>query len=384
MRFRSILFLCLLLGFSIASAEEAKSGSPLRSTLVLERGSLTADDTVSFQLWLGNEGDTGVEGLRLHLSGPGFLSLGDERCSPRTGNSVDLGGLGPQEVRGVRLCLRSGEVVEEGDFNLLFTLEHRWQEAGKPRSSFIAIEKSVAVGLFGTETVGGVSLRLAALIVPGILFLGLLQLFRIDLPARVTAVDKAALSVLVSAVLIWLTTVLRSPGTMPGISLSRFLLLCLMAAAAAGLFGAVALIYRRWMKRRLVVDRFTLLRQVFKKRTTVKNMAVHQGGEDYIGSAILPLADGGGLLVGWFELAPDDTGLRTELTSLHKEGEWMKILNKARKARLTVGDANPIKKREADGTLSDTKEYRLRVSVPSLGEAKETEDGPAQGPLTIA
>jgi hypothetical protein len=223
MPFRLVLSLYLLLGAAVASAAEPSAESPLRSTLVLERGSLTADDEVPFELWLANEGTTRVEGLKLHLNGPAFLSLGDGRCAPAANReSVDLGALAPQQMRGVRLCLRSSSVVEEGDFNLLFILEHRWLDAGKPRSSFVAIEKSVAAGLFGTESVGGVSLRLAALIVPGLLFLGLLQAFRLDLPARVTAVDKAALSVLVSAILIGLATALRPPGTMPGISLSRF------------------------------------------------------------------------------------------------------------------------------------------------------------------
>jgi hypothetical protein len=65
--------------------------------------------------------------------------------------------------------------VEERDISLGFSITYTLAKDGQSISRYLVAEKKVKVGLFGTETVGGVSLRLAAYVVPGLLFLMILR-----------------------------------------------------------------------------------------------------------------------------------------------------------------------------------------------------------------
>jgi hypothetical protein len=377
----------LLLAVSVLSATafaplqaQDAARSPLQATLVLERDSLRAGTPVPFVLWLANGSDSEITDLRLQLGSPEFLKLGGQGCTTLPDpKRLDLGSLGPRSVRSWLLCLQVDPEVTEGELNLLFTIEHR--------SSFVAIEKHVSVGVLGTQSVGGFSLGVVALIVPGLLFFGILQMFELKLPERFTGIDRAAFCVLLSVLLVETADVLGPKHMAWGMSQARFLLLCALAALAAALIvGLVKL--KKWLETQDVVspdpDLHELLSKLMRSHPQ-GGLSIRKNGEEYVGSGVVQHEGGGSLLLGWFEIATEDEPLRERLLALQSRNEWDELLELARKNGLEITTRNAVKKRGADGQLMDLEDLWIEIpagTFTSQNRANEDEV-PADAPLTI-
>ena len=210
--------MALLSAFSPAWAADAPSpASPpqLAVTLTLEREDLKAGESrVPVQVWLVNPSEVPIGKIEAWLEGPEFIHLVAPGTPPQEVDHLTLlTSLSPHQDYKGQLWLTVRRKVREGDYNLMFGFQYHIPPSGKD-ISVVTIEKKVQLGVLGTESVGGFSLRLVALLLPGMLLWMVLQLFQVG-GAVQSAFDKGALAVLTSLLLIALVTI-RPPDFLAG------------------------------------------------------------------------------------------------------------------------------------------------------------------------
>jgi hypothetical protein len=231
------LNLLLLAALAAPWSLAAQHAEP-RVTVTLDRESLSASDLVRARLWIANPDSVPLSSVVLHPAAPpGTVEFGVVRGSDcvKAGGAVPLGAVGAYSVTRADVCVRTGAEVAEGAANLSFAFEYAWPAVGKVRGgrAVTVVEKKMGVGLLGNDTVAGVSLRLAALVIPGMLFFLAVRLLGLPLVAQLASAEIAALSVLFSVLLFGIAALVRPAATPQGISVWRFVALCALAVAAA-------------------------------------------------------------------------------------------------------------------------------------------------------
>ena len=382
------------------AARAADSPKPTL-TVALEKTELLAGKSIGLRLWVENPTDTALTEIGLRFFAPDFIEIG--RLDQTKPGSCDTSlqqpiilrassGLGaksafdPPEA----FCLKAKDTIEEQDVNVVFSIVYRLAGSKQPETGVAVVERKLSVGLFGTDTVAGVSLRLAAYIVPGLLLMLVLKLAKVPWLVDLDAAELGTFSVLISVALSlgaaqlaevgWLSGLFF--GAASGVSAKLFLVLCsitlLLALAIAGVFAAI----RRYRRLRTVdagdedVDILTkALRSTWNPLPTI---VVARNQMRYIGSLSARTADGGVALVGWFELDPPaGSELRQNLERLLAQRAFLQALELAQKNHLDPARANGIRRSEA-GNLRPTDEgvhvfqpaEHPRVSrgaVPGLG-----------------
>jgi len=329
-----------------AFASAADDHSKPTLNVVVERNELLAGQTIGVTVWVQNPTDSPVKDMRMRLTGPDFVAMGRtdpsqsgaDRCMvPTPIGPLVLGDVAPLSVLDppAALCLRAADSVAERDINLAFSLTYRLDKAPKPETGVIVVEKKLSVGLFGTESVAGVSLRLAAYVVPGLLLLLILRLAKVPGFSALQTAESATLSVLISVLLNLVPQGLTKIGPRfvlgafdTGVSAWQFLIVC-AAAVILGIIVAIlrgiivgvrAIVRRRRDRQRIVLpgdDPVTVLAKgLLSTGDPVPVTVLASNQSKYVGSVVAPTADGGGALVGWFELHPTDdvaTALQTSL-----------------------------------------------------------------------
>jgi hypothetical protein len=297
-----------------------------------------------------------------------------------------------------RLSLRADPVVEEGDFNLLFAVRSTWKEDATVRQSLVAAEKKVQVGLLGTESVGGFSLRLVALILPGLLLWLMLQVYPDPLLKGLATLEKAAFAVLTSSALVALAATFRPTGLARGMSLPRLGLLCL-AGALVGLFaGGMAWLVEwaraGWEKRqqkRAGEERRARVVQpedgaevalgkllAGGDAELVRNAVVRTlDGEELYGSVLGPAGEGK-VLLGWLRIQGATPGQRALLEPLRKQGRWAELLQLAQREKLRIA-AEPVQVKQAGAWVPDG-----RSVVPLAGLAAQEAGREKWAPISLA
>lgn len=292
-------------------------------------------------------------------------------------------------------CLRLDEEVGEGKFNLSFVSEVRWKRDSAPQASYVVVEKTVDVGLLGTETVSGVSLSLLAFVLPGLLAFILLPLLKVPGTTGLGTAEKAALSVIASCLLIALMARFWPTETVRGMSVPRLLLLCATAVALALLSGLVTWVVRLLVEANraqgiaLATDREgQLLSRVFARSgdaRAFRNVWVRKAdGTELLGSALVPMADGF-MLIGWFQIDPGaDQDLRARLTKLQNKARWSRLLQAAGKAGIEPQMRDAIKQKNPAGEWESTADTRLPLQEKEIALHSESrEEQPDPGPLSL-
>src|SRR5580692_299890 len=178
-----LLLLLGLLGLcGLGTAGLADGSTKPAMTIIMERGELLENQTTSLTVWIENPTDARMTDIHFSYAGPKFLQIGtfapDNKTCAVVSKDIDFGAIEPgsalQPPR--RLCLQAGSPIDERDESLGFSVAYTLVKDGKATSGFVVAEKKLSVGLFGTESIGGVSLRLAAYVIPGLLFMMILRL----------------------------------------------------------------------------------------------------------------------------------------------------------------------------------------------------------------
>lgn len=245
---------------TILVAQDAWAGDTpeLSATISLPVKSLKADQRVTVPIWLANSSSEKIQTIEVEIAGVESARLQSYEACPDSGPSArgwpgliealtpwksslplckgtaggSLGPIEPHKVIHTSLCICLGSEVQEGDYKLLFVFRPSLPTGA---SSVVTAEKEVEVGLFGPQTVGGFSLRLMSLFVPGLVFLWLFPLFWGT--TIISGIERGVGAVLVSALLLAGSYGISPPGMPGAMSVKRLISLILVAVAAAAVGG---------------------------------------------------------------------------------------------------------------------------------------------------
>jgi hypothetical protein len=394
-----VLWSLLALTGSAARAGEGPSLPKPDFTLVLEKTSLRVRTSVPLHLWVGNSSDVALRDLSLAVRGPRAFTLREGSpglaCPPpsdgaRGATEISLGApLPPHSTLERDLCLEVRN-ADEADLTLLFVLRFRFPIAAGLASSASTATQLVQVGLLGTETLGGTSLRLVIFFLPGVLALFVLRLFRVPVVADLNATEQGFAAIGLSSLLAALGSRL-GPGIQgEGASFRTLLVLCclgLLSGVFLGLLSVGYRYFREYQRRSVVVltedEKAVILRKLFDAARGGNVLVRLKDGRCFIGSCAARTIDGY-VLGSWFEVpTPPDPTLRSELERWRKAGEWSRMLRCAVRAKLAIEVRNQVRTRQ-EGVLVAAGQDLLWVRSDDVVEQRETSEGPSDGPLSFA
>lgn len=394
-----MIVLCVLggVGPNIAMPQ-ASPGKPA-VTLVIEHDEILAGQSVGLHVWIENPTDAQLQDVRFGYAGPRFLHIGTYQssgnpatCTINPGGVIRLDPIQPRSTQGapLPLCLQADPAVDERDASLAFSTSYTVLQNGQSKPGVVVVEKKLSVGLFGTESVGGVSLRLAAYVMPGVLFMMILRLGGFPLVDKLGAPEVAALSVLGSILLFPVAAVvsrinLTFEGIASAVSATLFVALCVIAAVIS---LAMVAIHRLCEARRLRKQK-ELLVELTDNDATALQKALRQASTDplpvtvitnqqkrYVGSLMAPTSSGGVALLGWFQLRTEDVSLRAKLDGLIKKNLYLDALQLAHDNRIEPEMRNWVRTLSPEGTLEFTNDTGRRFR---RGEVMESSIGAVEG-----
>jgi hypothetical protein len=382
--------------------------SPMSISMTLAGDSLRSGESIGFSAWLANGGDDPLA-VELQFTAPGSVRLGrmedrpppaGRHCKPwslpvappppTTGRplpappaeaprGLPVATIPPHQVRQLDGCLLAGGTVAEGKLNVAFTFLAAARAGKEMRMYTSTIEKPITLGLLGTEDVGGFSLRLITLVLPGLVLLGLLRIrwFLMSAVSDLNAAEHSALAVLISAALVYLAARFFPPTEAGGVDLTRLAGLCAASALlAVGLGSGWRFIEEAWSARLVQPedDGIAALRKALPRRWPwprlpwPDNVQVRHEDKEYRGSLRARTPDGHALL-GWFQLRvpathPRRDELRDDLDTLMTLGKWRALLARARKEGLKVEVRNRVRVRAqaADWAYHDSEILRSQAT----------------------
>jgi hypothetical protein len=321
-----IALVAFLLWTPILAEEPDKSKpttAPLQPalTVVLDHSDLVAGRALAAHIWVVNPTDAHLGDMHVRLSAPSYLQLGHangDKCEVLLGApaQVALPDLGPHTayLSPIELCLQARETVEEADITIALSLSYTQQSSASQGTGLVVSEKKLSIGLFGTETVAGTSLRLAAYFIPGLIFVILLRLARLPWFDRGGA-EGTALIVVFSVALSLLAGWIFRIGHLSGLELGGginalfFLLLCVIAAGIALILAFVSYLWTRLQRicrARIKVGANDPLDIVMLKALRIAPKGyptvtvVTKKDQRFVGSLMADMDDGGTVLLGWF------------------------------------------------------------------------------------
>jgi hypothetical protein len=389
---RELACACLLPLVAVAAAGPAFSAeSPLNASVTLSRNSLRAGSTVDVAAWLGNTGDEPMD-VELIFGAADSVQLGLVEEQPAASqdaarrvctivkNSRLHVAVRPHDVAPLTACLHAKEDVTEGSLSISFTFLGRSRVAGRPRVDVTTVEKSVTLGLLGTEDVGGFSLRLVTLVLPGLILLGLLRFFAVPKVADLNSAEQGAIAVLVSAGLVYTAERLWPPGEPGGVSLTRLAWLC-GACVLAGLVAGVPKLVRHLRSLKLVGpedDVTRVLRKVLPRRGPQPNVEITlQTGERFRGSCLGRTIEGFAL-IGWFQYRiPQGSPHLDQLRRLANAVSWRALITAGQKRDQECQLRNAVKRLDGQGWV-DTDNWIRRWTAVEIQRSVEV--GQPEGP----
>ncbi|MEK6285106.1 MAG: hypothetical protein AABO57_05140 [Acidobacteriota bacterium] len=324
------------------------------------------------EIWFSNDSQQAFSEVELHIAGPDFLEWRDNSCdgpplSRPFGTIVT-----PNSTLNRTLCVRTGPRIKVGNYNILFTLEFKWEANNVGRASYVVSEKPLNVSLFGSDSVAGVPLGLAGFIVPGLFFWLAVSVWKVPWSVGLALGEKLIYSVLVSigfmvsatlvSYLLVSVGIVRGGGWVnyidvsTGISVVKLLALAIVGAVLGSFVGGINHFLRQRSEKakriefgddtQTKLDKLLVLnpdyRQLMKlnpgflPRTVVRM----KSGEQYIGS-LSAMTAGTRWLFGWFEI--DLVGQPRDV--IDKVQKYKKSGNQLAMVRLASGKQMAVKAR---------------------------------------
>jgi hypothetical protein len=371
-RLRAGILLLAALGAPQARAEEP---SGVSVALSLPSKSLKAGERVTVPVWLTNPSPDPL-GVEVELAGPGAAHLlsrsacvtppeGDagwrglrnwrEPDSCKEGPNARWGPIAPGKALRADLCLCLSHEVQEEDSSLLFVFR-----SFKPTGavSVTTVGREVELGLFGPQSVGGISLRLMSLFVPGYLFLWLFQLVWGD--TVVTGIERGVGAVLISAVLLTGSYWLSPPGLPGAISMWRLFGLLGTAAGLAGFAGFGLRRLGQWLLVQSTDSNETAMMKLLRLRKanerlksvrlvydlTIDNPKVLLADEKVICGCLMGRIPRGWVILPELRIITKANPVRQQLYA--RSGQWAELLRYAHEQGITIG-SGPLQEREKRG-----------------------------------
>jgi hypothetical protein len=297
-------------------------------------------------------------------------------------------------------CLVSSDASEDS-FNLGFELQYSWINTdGHTQYATLVVEKPIKSAFLGTDTLAGIPLGLAGLIVPGLLFWMLLDWWQT--PWRVQGnflSDKMVYCALVSMLLIAALKPARLPflDITSGLSIAKLVRLAMIGATAGLLLGGGDYWIRECKARRTLHPEddellvFEKLLRLNKRKPTPSTVVRSKDGTQYRGS-VGAQAGAFVFLSGWYKIQSDPKRpaiaehLKSRIADLLKRAEYLAALRKARANKLVIVPHDFIYSR-APGAAEVQSPARTRLTMPLdqvSGPPEPGEEDKARAPLVLA
>jgi hypothetical protein len=303
--------------------------------------------------------------------------------------------MGAHSIRFVQACLKTRQQVTVGNFNILFTVRYHWKDkAGKLLESSVSTEKPLQVNLLGTESLGGVPLALAGLIVPGLLFWFFVGKLKTSWDIGAGLGDKLIYSVLISVGFVVFAEYVRKVDVTRGVGLAMLGYLALAGGVLGLLVGGAGRVYD-WNRKRQeqaltpkledVQEPVDLLWKVLKRYPTLKKprMMVRVGDAEYVGSLGMQTQDKATtVIVGWFGVSVKNQAaeLREKITKLIDERHFAEAHRLARQANV-IQPQDTIKQM-VNGHEEDTGSFAMGWTDPNA-ELRIDDSKAAYEPLRV-
>lgn len=178
---RVLLILIVCHGVILAQETKSTVESPKPSASVsFARQAVRENDATAAEVWVNFDSEPEITSVALDISSPDFLEWYDATCSQKLANShIQLDSAASKSAFHKKLCLKSQSNITAGEYNILFIFKYQWSKDKESRTAFTSIEKPLKVNLLGSDSLAGIPLALAGLIVPGFCFLLILRAFKI-------------------------------------------------------------------------------------------------------------------------------------------------------------------------------------------------------------
>ncbi|HEY0526604.1 MAG TPA: hypothetical protein VGD08_24640 [Stellaceae bacterium] len=364
---------CLLACCAFSSIAAAADPPKPSLTVVPDQSALLAGQWIGLNVWIDNPTDHPITDLRLRLNAPDFIGLGDPvKSQDGHADCRDTGPVVPFDPIPAnstldpprRLCLKAANWVEEQDVNVAFSLVYATTDGAKPQHGVLLVEKKLSIGLFGTDTVAGVSLRLAAYFLPGLFMLMILRVRGIG---NLSGTESAAVSIVISVAVLWFVSqflpqlkifqdlkFLQHPK---GISAELFLIVSLICAAfglmVAGGHALVAWLRRHMKEARLIATTdepaealAKALRQKKTKPGSTPVMLLKRDEIRYAASLWAEADNGDTILLGWFKVrTPDNAKVHARMVKLLSGKKLRRLIALARRKNIAIEESNAVRTR---------------------------------------
>jgi hypothetical protein len=324
------------------------------------RLSLRESDREQVELWLANNSDQTLKRVSVEIAAPKFVHWHENSCDGREfGQSLNVGEIPPRSTLTRKLCLSTDSEINVGDFNTLFIVRYEWDANGVTRQAFVSSEKTLKVNLLGSESVAGVPLALAGLIVPGMFFWIFLRLWGVPLDKDFG--KELIYSVLVSLALIGLIYLLRLQfhwdglkhfDISGGIGLNKLLTLAATGFGMGNIGGAAYYDWQNYKRSLLISPTDIFIRKVEKivrqnpGSLRPKTTVLLKNGGTFVGS-LSATNNGVTWLVGWFSInvaahAQDEDFIK-KMRAYSEQNDYLNILRLARRKNLELTPTDQIK-----------------------------------------
>jgi hypothetical protein len=353
------------------------------------------NDSFPVTVWFSNDSDLDFSAAELQISSPEFLKWHDGPCPGKDlQGPLALGPVPAHKVISRSLCPQSDSTIEVGGQNIFFTVRFSWKGCdGRSRESFASIEKALNVALLGTDTLGGVPLGIASLVMPGLLFWMFAKIWGVAWGPGLALGENLIYSVLCSALIIvalsfiWPYFDLKS-----GISIQRLLLLAVAGASVGFVVGFVDWLARRAQQEkkdaqtvRLGDDGVTALGKLlrlFGRKQVIRTGVRLRDGRQYVGSLGEERSDLV-TLVGWFQVNTNDAARVAELRPLLTAGKYSDAFDVAARHGLQITLVDSIKVLQDDGSLGPTG-WSIRYWKPGdVEEVVPAPGAPQRAPVAL-
>jgi hypothetical protein len=360
-----------------SSAVPAQSGTPVPGVSFSQQ-TLGENDSVYVQTWLPNDTSNDFTEVSLEIFGPEFIEWHDKDCSgPRITNPLSLEAPVRYTFIEHRLCtkLNTDSEIKVGDFNILFVYHYQWKDGNTLKKSASSVEKPLKIVLLGDDTIVGIPMGLAGLVIPGLFFWFAVSLWKAPWGVGLALGENLFYSVIVSAIFVaigaWLphTSWLPQMDVLNGISLGKLARLAATGMVVGTIMGAVdkgARLYCR--KQRLArtikpddppdVMLEKLLNTNPDKKLPKTTVRLKKDNAEYTGSLGVQ-TDDITLVVGWFAipLSGFPGKLSKQVKRYAEKNQLADILELARSKNITV-ELNSAVKKDGESTGKDSMSWR--------------------------
>ncbi len=254
------IIICLALSTRPVTAEDAKVPT-LTLDVYLSQSNIRLNELVTGSITLQNPTPLAIDNVDLEISLPEAVMLKQEDCQTDFDVSQLNGfAMAGYTTRTWNVCYKlDPRNASSGTFNISYLATYTWGV----NSAAVVKELPITVDLIGVTSVMGIPLAFAGFVLPGLMFLVVLKVFKMPWAVNMSIEEKIIYGIFISLLFLWPTTALAQKYSTAAflqnfnlneqVSLQRlgcFVLLGLII----GLIGGLLYFWRRTKRAKLEIS----------------------------------------------------------------------------------------------------------------------------------